>query len=65
MLLIYPWLFGENLTFWELNQRLRKPNLHKSEPDLDREGSPRLRNTINEEIRKIGQVYHLQRRFLL
>lgn len=64
MLLLYTRLFGYKLTPAESDIVRNQPHLNEFDADSEQTGSPRFESTKKaEEIRKIKQAYHLERRF--
>lgn len=64
MLLLYTRLFGYKLTLPESDLVRNQSNLNEFDADSQQTTSPRFESTKKaEEIRKIKQAYHLERRF--
>ncbi|WP_242724008.1 radical SAM protein [Microcoleus vaginatus] len=64
MLLLYTRLFGYKLTRSESDVVRNKSNFKEFHADSEETSSARFQATKNaEEIRKIQQAYHLERRF--
>ena len=64
MLLLYTRLFGYKLTRSESDVVRNQSNFNEFDADSEQTSSARLESTKKaEEIRKIKQAYHLERRF--
>ena len=64
MLLLYTRLFGYKLTQAESDVVRNQSNLNEFDADSEQTSSARFKSTKKaEEIRKIKQAYHLERRF--
>ena len=64
MLLLYTTLFGYKLTSSKPEIMLEESNLNGFYADLEQTNSARFESTKKiEQIRKIEQAYHLERRF--
>jgi hypothetical protein len=65
MLLLYTRLFGYKLTQAESDVVRNQSNFNEFDADSEQTSSARFESTKKaEEIRKIKQAYHLERRFL-
>jgi hypothetical protein len=64
MLLLYTRLFGYKLTQAESDVVRNQSNFNEFDADSEQTSSARFESTKKaEEIRKIKQAYHLERRF--
>ena len=64
MMLLYTRLFGYNLTRPESDVVRNQSNFNEFDADSEQTSSARFQSTKKaEEIRKIKQAYHLERRF--
>ena len=64
MLLLYTRLFGYKLTLFESDVVRNQSNFNEFNADSEQKISARFQSTKKaEEIRKIKQAYHLERRF--
>ncbi|MEP6543582.1 radical SAM protein [Microcoleus vaginatus GB1-A2] len=64
MLLLYTRLFGYKLTRAESDVVRNQSNFNEFDADSEQTSSARFQSTKKaEEIRKIKQAYHLERRF--
>lgn len=64
MLLLYTRLFGYKLTLFESDVVRNQSNFNEFHADSEQTSSARFQATKKaEEIRKIKQAYHLERRF--
>lgn len=64
MLLLYTRLFGYKLTLRESELVRNQSNFNEFDADPEQTSSARFESTNKaEEIRKIKQAYHLERRF--
>ncbi|WP_228057114.1 radical SAM protein [Tychonema sp. LEGE 07203] len=66
MLLLYTKLFGYKLTRSEPDIVPNQFNFNESQADSEQHSSAQFRSTQKtEEIRRVEQAYHLERRFLM